>query len=100
MLAIDMFEAWSFMYALFCQHKSWYDPNDLTLVLRRGGCNNPQTVFALVLKNAQQREKLLRVSLSSSFLFILAKKKWIFAYILHAKYQFLNFRGRAHFMTS
>ena len=49
---------------------------NLTLVLRRGGgCNNPLTVFVLVLKNAQERGKLLRVPLGSSFLFILAKKQ-------------------------
>ena len=47
----------------------------LTLVFRRRGCYNPQTVFAPVLKNAQPREKLHQVPLSSSFPLILVKKK-------------------------
>ena len=52
------------------KERSFINPSSL-----KGGCNNPPpTVFALVFKNTQQRGKLFQVSLSSSFLFILAKK--------------------------
>ena len=47
----------------------------LTLVLRRAGCNNsPKQFSPWCSKMRSKGEKLLRVSLSSSFLFILAKK--------------------------
>ena len=47
----------------------------LTLVLRKGGCNNPQHFLPWCSKMRSKGEKLLRVSLNSSFLFILVKKK-------------------------
>ena len=41
----------------------------------KGGCDNPQTFFASVLKKRTQWVKLLRVPLSSPFSLILVKIK-------------------------
>ena len=49
-----------FIYVFFfiTKHTSIFNSAPLTLVLQRGYCNNPPTVFALVLKIAQPKSKI------------------------------------------